>query len=218
MDTLCIPVKKEDSAFRLQCIDSMASIYAGSDRVFVLDKELMSVPSRGRDVETVYRIACSVWMGRSWTLQEAMLPQTCLFLFSDRVVQPSELLARGWSSTHDTIKVALDDLLGQRRRAHGNFQLDYGGRARDKVGERLKLFVFIWNTLACRSTTQSSDLCLVLASCLDFKLRQLRKFETPEEKIQRMMFSFSLLPCSLFFNDGKRLNPDGITITDWYPR
>jgi len=70
-DTLCIPVQPEHSDLRDRCIDSMASIYAGSDRVFVLDKELMSIPSNKDSAETLYRIACSVWMCRSWTLQES---------------------------------------------------------------------------------------------------------------------------------------------------
>jgi hypothetical protein len=93
IDTLCIPT--QDSILRSRCIDAMSSIYAGSSRVFVFDKELMQTSMRReyRVTDISYcliRVACSVWMCRSWTLQEAILPERCLFLVADGAVfQPA---------------------------------------------------------------------------------------------------------------------------------
>ena len=90
MDTLCIPVKQEHSALRAQCIDAMASIYAGSNQGFVLDAELMAtkLSAYPDKREALCQISCSVWMCRSWKLQEAILPVHCLFLFADRIFHP----------------------------------------------------------------------------------------------------------------------------------
>jgi hypothetical protein len=78
-------------------IDKMASIYKGAMTSLVLDAELMTVvpkiatqsaealgshrnastrSSKMLHVEARTRIACSVWMSRSWTFQEGELPPT----------------------------------------------------------------------------------------------------------------------------------------------
>lgn len=86
-----------------------------------------------------------------------------------------------------------------------------------KKSRELEAFISTWNALAGRSTTKPEDLYIVLASCLDFKLRQLRKFETSEDKMQRIIFSFSELPFSLYFNPGERLNSGGHHYNRWLP-
>lgn len=88
-DTLCIPVKSEDARLRNVAIDSMASVYAGAQEVLVLDAELMNNPySIG---ECLPRVACSVWMCRSWTLQEGVLSKRYAFQFHDMT-----LVRRSW--------------------------------------------------------------------------------------------------------------------------
>jgi len=86
-----------------------------------------------------------------------------------------------------------------------------------KKSGRLQTFTSTWNALTGRSTTKADDLYVVLASCLDFKLRQLRNFDTVEEKMQRIIFSFSELPFSLFFNVGEGLKSDQHHYNSWLP-
>lgn len=81
MDTLCIPVGAGEHSLRLAQIDKMASIYTGASCSLLLDAELMSLadgPSVmspvSMGVEFHARLACSIWMTRSWTLQEGKLP------------------------------------------------------------------------------------------------------------------------------------------------
>ncbi|KAH7078404.1 hypothetical protein FB567DRAFT_533844 [Paraphoma chrysanthemicola] len=84
MDTLCIPVGREEMLLRLIQVDKMASIYKGAVTSLVLDAELMATvagtdtdpSSRRLSVETRARLSCSVWMSRCWTLQEGELPPT----------------------------------------------------------------------------------------------------------------------------------------------
>ena len=242
MDTLCIPVQPEHLNLRRRCIDSMASIYAGSDRVFVLDKELMSVASGKRDID-LYRIACSVWMCRSWTLQEAILPRHCLFQFSNGIYNPLQDYRFGsryqyrspepenHDASSDTFGVTpsdafnarcaiettvIDNFLQMRKQIRSVVEL-LENQTFSKNSERLEAFISTWNALAGRSTTKADDLYVVLGSCLNFKLRQFRKFNTPEETMQRIIFSFSELPFSLFFNYGERLNSDGHHFNRWLP-
>ncbi|KAF2028126.1 hypothetical protein EK21DRAFT_114178 [Setomelanomma holmii] len=81
-DTLCIPVKEQHQQLRVNCIDDMGSVYAGAHTVLVLDTELMSL-SAANTQDCIARIICSVWMRRSWTLQEGILARRCAFVFHD---------------------------------------------------------------------------------------------------------------------------------------
>lgn len=201
MDTLCIP--PNDTSLRAQCIDAMASIYAGSSRTFVIDKELMAIPMNRNfdELHILEQIICSVWMSRSWTLQEAILPEGCLFQLDGAVFQPSPDRLDYITSEDAICRTLFNDILP--------------ADARDRT--RAESFLSIWNNLAGRSTTQAADLYIVLASCLDFKLRQFRKFETFGEKMQCMVFSFQELPFSLFFNAGPRLRSASNHYNRWVP-
>ncbi|KAH8779864.1 hypothetical protein F5883DRAFT_689597 [Diaporthe sp. PMI_573] len=206
IDTLCIPT--QDSILRSQCIDAMSSIYAGSSRVFVLDKELMETPMRREfgviDISyCLIRIACSVWMCRSWTLQEAILPERCLFLFADGAVfQPA-------SVTHSDSNMS--------KEAIEKTTLRIISADREPSPQDVHSFTSIWNNLAGRSTTQPEDLHIVLASCLGFKLRQFQAIPNLEGKVKRIIFSYPKLPLSLFFNPGPRLRPTSNHNNRWAP-
>lgn len=225
MDALCIPAQRGHEELRLQCIDAMASIYAGSSRVFVFDKELMAIPMPKMDqgdLIPLYQIASSVWMCRSWTLQEAILPQQCLFQFSDGLFQPNKMKGeyRIWALPNDASLADHAELaeyktgLAIAKTLFDNF-LEKRNAVRT-LGD-VDNFISTWNGLAGRSTSKAEDLYVVLASCLDFKLRQFRRFKTMEEKVQRIIFSFQELPLSLFFNPGPRLDAVGNHHNRWVP-
>ncbi|KAK9776439.1 putative Het domain protein [Seiridium cardinale] len=105
LDTLCIPLGSEHSDLRTKAINSMDLIYAGADRVLVLDAELQTAdvgqsrlriavdglvvkfsqphvidgPSPGNLLEVAARLFASAWVGRAWTLQEGCLALECVF-------------------------------------------------------------------------------------------------------------------------------------------
>lgn len=227
MDTLCIPVGDEHADLRDRCVDNMASIYAGSSPVFVLDKELMEAPvisSELHDCQKPLQIAASVWMCRSWTLQEAKLPRACVFKFSDGIYRP-------WSkyrNSNDAItNLIFEDFLEVNVKdptalldpfdnfCNVLFMEDLGNKSTED--EVLARFLSTWNDLAGRSTTQAADLWVVLATCMEFRLRQFRKFPTCEEKMRCIISSFRTLPLSLFFNTGPRLHQSANHLNRWMP-
>ena len=87
-------------------------------------------------------------------------------------------------------------------------------RIRKKRFTETDNFISSWYALAGRSTTKAEGLYVVLASCLDFKLCQLRSFPTSAEKMQRMIFSFQELPFPLFSTMGPDWTRREITETD----
>ncbi|KAJ4305899.1 hypothetical protein N0V90_001432 [Kalmusia sp. IMI 367209] len=83
-------IKKEHRHLREASIACMASIYAGAHTTMVLDAELMATTTTTH--ECLARIICSVWMRRSWTLQEGLLSPQCTIWFADKAVifRPAE--------------------------------------------------------------------------------------------------------------------------------
>ena len=83
--------------------------------------------------------------------------------------------------------------------------------------KKYERFVCAWNALAGRSTTQSIDLCFILANLLGVKCSHLLKFENPEERLQILIFSLRKISLSLFFNTGRRYNPNQYHYNRWVP-
>lgn len=94
MDTLCIPVDPSDERLKVQTIHNMASIYAMASHVLILDSGLMTLHSTKLSSGLIAHIICSVWMQRSWTLQEGVLAERCVFQFANKAMILSRRIAR----------------------------------------------------------------------------------------------------------------------------
>ena len=104
IDTLCIPVGPAHDAeiqqVKSQAINHMAPIYAEAAAVFVLDAELqqISVYHGTHDLaedeigvtEAFALLLCSNWMGRTWTLQEALVSRHCRYVLANCTYLPGE--------------------------------------------------------------------------------------------------------------------------------
>lgn len=234
MDTLCMPTGNEYHTVKQKCIEAMSSIYSEPVRVLVLDKGLAC--TNFKSSEALYEIARSIWMCRSWTLPEAMLPKQCLFSFADALFDIDNNRHAELSADHEQWNVSA---ITERSTA------DYGIRGRivhdllnrgvsgahaerevrwtQSPASRVPRFVSVWNALAGRSTTLPGDLYIVLAMCLGFKLKDLHDPEISSGKLSHMLLSLPELPLSLFFLpyskplDGNRwlptdIGPESLTV------
>ena len=270
-DTLCIPVKEEHVDLKNRSIETMNSIYAGAKRVLVLDAELMATDSINTE-QSLARVICSLWMCRSWTLQEGILANKCVFQFANKMHTARrypEYKAFRWSEVGQEAAESLEEANIRSALNTANtpaFQLvPIGGGlqavpppepylTRDReIRERVRAeaiqratksrlqysleryllhdffaiqlswhkkherFACAWNALAGRSTTQSTDLCLILANLLGVKCSHLLKVENPEERLQILIFSLRKIPLSLFFNTGQRYDSDRHHHNRWVP-
>jgi hypothetical protein len=87
LDTLCVPVGASFKKHRDLAIRWMAITYSEAQVVLVLDSELLRHCSRpASTLENLFRILCSAWMRRVWTLQEAVLSRGLLVLFEDDIL------------------------------------------------------------------------------------------------------------------------------------
>lgn len=83
LDTLCVPVGKENSSVRKSAIRQMGDIYRQADRVLVLDSFIQKLPRETDIIEKYLRLHLSNWHHRLWTLQEGQLGKTLFFQFQD---------------------------------------------------------------------------------------------------------------------------------------
>jgi Heterokaryon incompatibility protein (HET) len=235
MDTLCIPVKKEHIELRNKSIDDMASIYVGAKATLVLDAGLMAFSGA---TDFLSSIICSVWMDRSWTLQEGALSSICVFQFANGQVFTSNNGSYSrftWRSdggkprkleqkhsarsqkTKDTIpqlkmwSYLEKDFFHIRMRPRFWYQGSLSGKV------LCKGFVSAWNALAGRSSTKSEDIYIILANILDLRLEGLRGVMTSEERLYAVTLSLKELPFSLFFNTGRRLDQNRHHYNRWLP-
>ena len=87
MDTLCIPVDPKSSDLRIRAINKMDAVYAHAREVLVLDTEVQRLNiSETHPSELMARLACSSWMGRSWTLQEGAIGRATYFQCADGAI------------------------------------------------------------------------------------------------------------------------------------
>ena len=270
-DTLCIPVKEEHADLKNRSIDTMNSIYAGAKRVLILDAELMATESINTE-QSLARVICSIWMCRSWTLQEGILANKCVFQFANKMHiarrfpvnetfrwaevgeeaaealeasdirtdpnlanTPALVLEHIGAGLHPVLppepyltedKELRDRVRAEALRRARKSQLKYSLEryllhdffaiqlSWHKKHER---FACVWNALAGRSTTQSTDLCFILANLLGVKCSHLFKLESPEERLQMLIFSLRKIPLSLFFNTGRRYDSDRYHHNRWVP-
>ena len=160
LDTLCIPVADALSSYRQKAIDSMAQIYAGANKVLVLDPDLQNVPGTELlnyvDVLGMH-VKISPWMSRSWPLQEGAVATNLFFKLKDN----SGFL------NHDQKRAMNFPTL---RLLDPDFDND-DGRLRES--DSSSQFTRVWNELASRSTTQASDIHGIFAALVDLSAEEI---------------------------------------------
>lgn len=156
IDSLCIPAdtsaadQDRISAAKATAINSMAELYAGAEKVLVLDTELQQLSSTAlgeHDDILALHIRISPWMARSWPLQEGALGQHIYFQLMDRSILLRESLGR---------RIGLPSL------RLAKYYSEQG-----RVMPNASLFSQAWNSLVNRSTTKFEDLPAILAVMME---------------------------------------------------
>jgi hypothetical protein len=222
MDTLCIPVGSENSAWRSHTINNMAAIYVQAQSMLVLDESLRSsFPSGEDELEQDAQILCSPWMSRAWTLQEAALGLNRYIQVKDNkliasfeskeshLYRPDHVLTDGQTIYPNEQEGHFDDLHAFFRNMQtATSPVALPGMANsavgaEELGEAIR-FTKVWNSLSGRTTTMPEDLHVIIATLLGFSPQEVLNLPA-EERMKAILGAQSQLPLALLFEKGPRL-------------
>ncbi|RYP70445.1 hypothetical protein DL771_005486 [Monosporascus sp. 5C6A] len=182
IDSLCVPAdpnaanQERINKAKEQAINRMAQLYAGAEKVLVLDPELRQLPSvaGAEDVNILsLYIRISPWMARSWPLQEGALGQNVYFQFKDRSILLEELV--GSLAGLPSMKMA------KYYRKHKE-----GGYRKGAYGGSRSLLEQTWNSLVNRSTTKFEDLPAILAVMMESSAEEVLRIAAKWGRMEAM--------------------------------
>ena len=213
LDTLCIPLEAISKRHRDLAIKLMARTYNWSHIVLVLDSELQQYDCRTISTqETLFRILCSGWMRRVWTIHEAVLSKRLIVLFGDDVFDVDRAVSelRGQTEGPD----ALDPLMNEACR----FLVQTRAIS---YAHRPVSFALAWSVMQARQTSIMGDEAICFANMLRLDPTEILKLSrsdtvskeaSAKRQASAMKVLFSLLeqvPEAVLWNLGPRLLEDG---------
>lgn len=201
LDTLCVPTAAQEVDLRRKAINQMAFIYAGADRVLVLDPELQRVSQKNMPNEQICAyLMCCAWRSRCWTYQEGCLARDRQYLLEDDLYHHSAGL-RQVAITHHDIKKGLG-IWDDKALLHSTVASFWEDMEKIiDVKHQLddsNAFITTWNSLNLRSTTKSEDLHGIMAVLLGLSSREILSLEL-QERTKAIFRSQASLPLSLLY-------------------
>lgn len=205
MDTLCVPIKEP---LRNTAIMRMAQVYSKASHVLVLSEELLSNDLPYTPDQALFWIFCSKWMGRLWTMQEAVLANDLVFQFADKPIRYTSL-----ADAIMDLNVNVSDqsrMIGSRANSGMSRVVDMHTKETDT--EELAIVDF-WHGLRYRSTSRPLDVAICGSILMGTDLARL--LSTPDEKkMQIFWLCQKEVPASILWCNGPRLRVDGLR---WAP-
>ncbi|RBA11122.1 hypothetical protein FPRO05_04295 [Fusarium proliferatum] len=196
IDSLCIPQAREH---RKKAIRMMARTYKEAKAVLVLDSGLQRCLSSDPEASRLLYVLTSGWMGRLWTLQEAVLADKVLFCFADALVPLRDLIP---SRENLELYPYMGDMAAEI------FRLIKQSQYKDlKIGD-------VSRSLRWRDTSRASDETLAIASLLGVDLGILLELPTQDRMI-RLFQELREVPRNIVFLGGDKTDVPGYR---WAPK
>ena len=207
LDTICCPVE-DGSDIQTMAIAKMKSTYENASAVLVLDHSLLTHSAHNlSDVEILWRIVCSKWTSRLWTLQEGALARRIFFQFADGPYDFQSGLSRIVASADPSVR-----LVARQSILYHIEQLRISVNSSDQAGALQTLA----NAVLFRSTSVNSDEPLCLANLLRIDSSTIAQVPA-SDSISRMAAFWKLvsyIPLPLIFDKRERLSQPGFR---WAP-
>ena len=188
----------------------MNFIFAGADNVLVIDPRLQTLEEKSLSkLQLRLQVACSPWMSRCWTFQEACLARAWHIDLRSTLYEPAQDYHREtdpmfriwtarsvWTDESELEREAISfyntlwPLVDQRP----GYKPSFWGPETDNAEE----FTRIWRQLNERSTTRRVDRLIILAILLDLNPGEIMSLELSEQ-MRAILRTQNTLPLSLLF-------------------
>ena len=206
LDTLCCPPDSMNRPVEQGiALDLMRDTYAKAHTVLVIDKWL-STQTLCTDptVDALFKVICSPWTRRLWTLQEGALAQKILIKCSDGIFDVDQAI-RLLEQMEDIKLLNIKTDILHRWYAIRSF----------KDLDTTELFRALYPSLAFRTTSVFEDEPLCLATLFRLPVAPIAEKTTHEERMQEFWSAFIELPAEIMDHYEPRLQSPGFR---WAPR
>jgi hypothetical protein len=210
LDTLCCPPDSMDQPDEQNvALDLMRDTYAKADTVLVLDRWLLRQDlCSASTVDALFRVVCSPWTRRLWTLQEGALARKLLIAASGGGLFDPDDAARtlqGQGSTATALLLNIrTDILHRWYTIRKFKDLDESDR-----------FYALYSSLAFRTTSVLEDEPLCLATLFGFQVSAVADGKTHEGRMLKFWAMFNELPAEIMDHYEARMTVPGFR---WAPR
>ena len=198
IDTLCIPCRPEDRRFRKLAISRLKTTFENARAVVVLDNELRQTALRSQ-TEGLFRLECSSWMRRLWTLEEGILGEPRLFVpFKNRILDVDSAREEIWATEE-----------AEGAFCHSVHYLATISSVRSIVlAKGCRRISWLWSELRWRTASHRGDQEIVLAGLLGFDPASV--IDIPlHDRLQKIYSMLSEFPQNVLFNRGPRFQRPG---------
>ena len=210
MDTLCVPVNMGET-LRRKAISQMNVIFAGADNVIVVDPEPQTISETSiSTLQLRLRLACSPWMTRCWTFQEACLARAWHVYLHKGLYHPGAVYNREMDTLFrlrmaKSIWTDKDELKRESISFYSKMwplidqSPDYTPAFpfRSEIDDTNEL-TKIWSQLHERSTTRRKDRLVILAVLLDLNAGEIMGLDV-QEQMRAILRTQKKIPMSLLF-------------------
>lgn len=203
IDTLGVPFEKK---IRKLALKALHSTYENATGVLVLDEELVNVSVKSSPEEVCLRVICCAWSRRLWTLQEGVVSWDKLWIqLQEDQYEFSNIRNFGTPIIHSPLHTeCAAGILESLPRLQNVTESSVG-------------MVISALTEACkyRTTSRLSDETFCLASLAGLPLDEILEAETHEEKMKAFLMQLKILPASIIYFQGPKLQMKGFR---WAPQ
>ncbi|KAL8797879.1 MAG: hypothetical protein Q9195_000231 [Heterodermia aff. obscurata] len=199
MDTLCLP---KDRPQRDLALGQMTRIYAGAQRVVVIDNALQSMSSTEEQDEVILAsLVSSPWMSRCWTFQEGRLAQLLHLNVDGNLRDPFTIYDQvaAQAAVHGPGRGMWSDAFQLHRELSAALFKMRPLKDERSVRSDLQDFIDIWNELVSRTTSWPDDKLRILSLMLDLNVNELEHIPGDLMKLKAILRSQEELPSSFLF-------------------
>jgi hypothetical protein len=198
IDTLCVPRAEGDMNFRKIAILRIEETFRSASCVLVLDAELQQ-HSIGSLEEALFRIYCSGWMRRLWTLKEGVLGEPHLYVaFQDGQLCVDDARETLWEREdndpaicHPLISYVTSTAVRSISQTSGSHRISW-----------------ILSELRWRTTSWRDDFEIVVAQLVGVDPAAVMRVPL-EDRMQTIYSLLTEYPQFIIFNPGQRIQQDG---------
>jgi hypothetical protein len=207
LDTLCCPPDSMNRPVEQNiALDLMRDTYSKSHITIVLDKWLQTHHlCTDPIIDSLFKVICSPWTRRLWTLQEGALAQRILVKGLDGFFDVDHAISMIIQPTSNV------ELLNVRADIVHRWYTIRGFKDLDEV----ELFYALYSSLAFRTTSVFEDEPLCLATLFRLPVAVIAEQKTHEERMLKFWSMFRELPAEIMDHYETRLQIPGFR---WAPR